>query len=61
LSKKTYAIAVYDYTAQADGDLTFKAGDRIEIVEKGEDENEWWVGRLNGAEGQFPANYTRIE
>jgi len=39
--------------------LTFKAGDKIEIVEKGDSGNEWWIGRLNGAQGQFPANYTQ--
>jgi amphiphysin len=59
LSKKEYVTALYDYTAQADGDLSFKAGDKIEIVEKGESGNEWWIGRLNGAQGQFPANYTQ--
>ena len=61
LSKKEYAVALYDYTAQAEGDLTFHAGDRIEIVKKGDDANEWWIGKFNGAEGQFPANYTRLE
>jgi len=60
-SKKEHALALYDYTAQAEGDLTFRAGDRIEIIRKGESGNEWWVGKLNGAEGQFPANYTRLE
>ena len=54
-------MALYDYTATADGDLTFKAGDRIEIVRKGEDGSEWWIGKLNGSEGQFPANYTQLE
>jgi amphiphysin len=61
LAKKVHAIALYDYKAQAEGDLTFKTGDRIEVIKKGEAENEWWVGRLNGVEGQFPANYTRVE
>ena len=61
LSKKEHTVALYDYTAQAEGDLTFKTGDRIEVVKKGEDGNEWWVGKLNGVEGQFPANYTQLE
>jgi amphiphysin len=60
-SKKEHAIALYDFTAQAEGDLTFKAGDRIEIIKKGGDANEWWIGKLNGVQGQFPANYTQIE
>ncbi|KAF7330344.1 SH3-domain-containing protein [Mycena venus] len=36
-------------------DLTFRAGDTIEIVE--ETNSDWWTGRLNGREGVFPANY----
>jgi amphiphysin len=52
---------LYDYTAQAEGDLSFKVGDRIEVVQKGEDGNEWWVGKVGGKEGQFPANYTKLE
>lgn len=46
--------ALYDYSAQADGDLSFRAGDVIEIVSRTQNENEWWTGRLNGKEGQFP-------
>ena len=60
-SRKELAVALYDYTAQTEGDLSFKVGDKIEIVEKGDDGNEWWVGRLNGSMGQFPANYTKLE
>lgn len=46
--------ALYDYTAQAEGDLSFRVGDVIEIVTRTKNENEWWTGRLNGKEGQFP-------
>ncbi|KAI8371772.1 uncharacterized protein BYT42DRAFT_581522 [Radiomyces spectabilis] len=52
-----YVIALYDYTAQADGDLTFKKNDRIEVVERTADQNDWWTGRLNGVTGIFPGNY----
>ena len=48
------ARALYDYEAQAAGDLSFTTGDTIEIVEKGASENEWWTGKLNGRQGQFP-------
>lgn len=48
------ATALYDYEAQAEGDLSFTTGDVIEIVQRGATENEWWTGRLNGREGQFP-------
>ena len=48
------AEALYDYEAQAAGDLSFTAGDSIEIVERGATGNEWWTGKLNGKQGQFP-------
>lgn len=46
--------ALYDYSAQAEGDLSFSAGDVIEIVTRTQNENEWWIGKVNGKEGQFP-------
>ena len=46
--------ALYDYEAQAHGDLSFSAGDVIEIVHRTENQNEWWSGRVDGREGQFP-------
>ncbi|KAJ2886933.1 BAR adaptor protein Hob1 [Coemansia asiatica] len=49
--------ALYDYTAQADGDLTFKEGDRIELVKRTEAKDDWWTGRLNGVVGVFPGTY----
>ncbi|KAL1974107.1 hypothetical protein VTN31DRAFT_5667 [Thermomyces dupontii] len=52
--------ALYDYEAQAHGDLSFSAGDIIEVVQRTDNTNEWWTGRLNGREGQFPANYVQL-
>ncbi|KAH7883953.1 hypothetical protein F5I97DRAFT_1938590 [Phlebopus sp. FC_14] len=54
-----YVTALYDFDAQADGDLSFKTGDRIEIVTKTESQQDWWTGRLNGAQGVFPGNYVQ--
>ncbi|GAA5944260.1 BAR and SH3 domain-containing protein [Sporobolomyces koalae] len=54
-----YVTALYDYVGQAEGDLSFNAGDKIEVVKKTESDQDWWTGRLNGYEGQFPANYTQ--
>ena len=48
------AEALYDYEAQAPGDLSFATGDVIEIVQRGASENEWWTGIINGRQGQFP-------
>jgi len=50
------ATALYDYEAQAEGDLSFVTGDVIEIVQRTANENEWWTGKLHGKSGQFPGN-----
>ncbi|KAI9734572.1 MAG: hypothetical protein M1834_002173 [Cirrosporium novae-zelandiae] len=52
--------ALYDYEAQAEGDLSFITGDVIEIVQRTQNENEWWTGRINGRQGQFPGNYVKL-
>ncbi|KAK4164847.1 BAR domain-containing protein [Cladorrhinum sp. PSN259] len=52
--------ALYPYAAQAEGDLSFEAGDMIEIVTRTQNDNEWWTGRLRGREGQFPGNYVQL-
>ncbi|KAJ3476179.1 hypothetical protein NLI96_g11340 [Meripilus lineatus] len=49
-----YVTALYDFDAQADGDLSFKIGDRIEIVEKSDSADDWWTGKLRGQQGVFP-------
>jgi len=57
--KVQYVVALYDFAAQADGDLSFNAGDRIELVEKTQSTEDWWTGRLNGKQGVFPGNYVQ--
>lgn len=52
--------ALYDYEAQAEGDLSFQTGDVIEIVSRTQNENEWWMGKVHGRKGQFPGNYVRL-
>ncbi|KII86333.1 hypothetical protein PLICRDRAFT_43928 [Plicaturopsis crispa FD-325 SS-3] len=54
-----YVVALYDFAAQADGDLSFNTGDRIEVVERGASAEDWWTGRLNGQQGVFPGNYVQ--
>lgn len=58
---KTYCVGLYAFEAQAEGDLSFNVGDRIEVLERTNDPDAWWKGRLNGREGIFPANYCRLE
>ncbi|KAF9929919.1 hypothetical protein FBU30_001078, partial [Linnemannia zychae] len=52
-------VALYDYDAQQDGDLSFRKDDRIEIVERTANTNDWWTGKLNGRQGVFPGNYVQ--
>ena len=54
-----YVTALYDFTAQNAGDISFKRGDRIEIIKKTDNVNEWWTGKVNGQVGQFPGNYVQ--
>lgn len=53
-SGHSYVTALYDYAAQAEGDLSFSKGDRIELLQKTDDVNDWWTGRYNGITGVFP-------
>ncbi|KAK2625775.1 hypothetical protein QTJ16_005087 [Diplocarpon rosae] len=50
--------ALYDYEAQAEGDLSFTTGDVIEIVTRTNNENEWWIGKVKGKQGQFPGQFS---
>ncbi len=52
--------ALYDYAAQAAGDLSFSAGQVIQIVQRTEDQNGWWTGVANGQQGVFPGNYVQL-
>ncbi|GAB5357476.1 hypothetical protein AAMO2058_000378100 [Amorphochlora amoebiformis] len=50
--------AVYSFKSSMIGELSFSAGDEIEVLERRE--SGWWIGRLkNGESGSFPCNYTR--
>lgn len=51
------ATALYDYEAQAEGDLSFATGEVIEIVQRTANDNEWWVGKIHGRQGQFPGMF----
>ncbi|KAI0935699.1 hypothetical protein AcV5_004045 [Taiwanofungus camphoratus] len=55
----SYVVALYDFAAQADGDLDFHAGDRIEVVERTESAEDWWTGRIGDRQGVFPGNYVQ--
>lgn len=54
------AVALYDFTGQEEGDLSFKKGDRIEVLKKPPGE-EWWVGKIGLRQGILPKNYVLLD
>uniref|UniRef100_A0A8C4PXQ7 Cortactin n=1 Tax=Eptatretus burgeri TaxID=7764 RepID=A0A8C4PXQ7_EPTBU len=53
------AVAVYDYQAAVEDEISFDPGDiitNIEMVDEG-----WWRGECNGRYGLFPANYVELQ
>lgn len=48
---------MYGYTAQQDDELTISPGDKVNIIEKYDE--DWWQGELNGQIGIFPASYVQ--
>mmetsp|Transcript_18534 Transcript_18534/g.20608 ORF Transcript_18534/g.20608 Transcript_18534/m.20608 type:complete len:413 (-) Transcript_18534:55-1293(-) len=52
------ATALWDFAGVDATELSFKAGDKITVLEKMGP--EWWRGELRGAQGLFPANYVKM-
>ncbi|KAK6631771.1 hypothetical protein RUM43_013835 [Polyplax serrata] len=52
------AIALYDYQAAADDEISFDPDDIITNIEKIDE--GWWRGTCNGLTGLFPANYVQL-
>ncbi|XP_047494137.1 abl interactor 2-like isoform X2 [Penaeus chinensis] len=48
-------IAVYDYSADKEDELSFSENAVIYVVKKNDD--GWWEGVMNGVTGLFPGNY----
>ena len=54
-----YATAVYTFVGDRPGDVAFKVGDKIRVIDHGDDTDDmWWFGETtDGRLGLFPANY----
>jgi len=53
-----YAIALYDYQATDDDEISFDPDDiitNLEFIDEG-----WWRGTCHGVHGLFPANYVEL-
>jgi hypothetical protein len=53
-----YAIALFDYDAVEDDELSFRAGDTITLI--GIAQPEWYFGDQRGKIGLLPANYVQV-
>jgi len=53
------AIAVYDYQAGDNDEISFDPGDVIADIEFIDD--GWWTGTIRGHSGLFPANYVELQ
>ena len=52
----TSALAKYPFTKDKKGDLSFKKGERLEVIKFLND--SWWLARnQTGETGQVPSNY----
>lgn len=49
--------ALYNYSTEDRGSLSFRAGDVIQVIT--ELESGWWDGIISGVRGWFPSNYCR--
>jgi len=59
--KGVYAIAMYDYEAGEDNEITFQEGE--EVIEIEYSSEDWWTGTVasSGQRGLFPANYVELQ
>mmetsp|Transcript_5336 Transcript_5336/g.7866 ORF Transcript_5336/g.7866 Transcript_5336/m.7866 type:complete len:260 (+) Transcript_5336:13-792(+) len=60
--QEVWVEAKYSYDKQKPDEISFRAGDRIKVLEK--HVSGWWSGELKGADGQmrrgnFPSNFVR--
>lgn len=60
---RTY-LALYDYSARTPEDLSFEAGERLEVTDQSLD--NWWLARSlkrgeEGRQGYIPSNYVALD
>lgn len=58
MGSSMYCMAVYDYDATCDEELTFTEGQIIRIVKKcvhDDVDDGWWMGQIGDVVGLFPS------
>ncbi|CAG5853966.1 unnamed protein product [Menidia menidia] len=51
-------VAIYDYTAANQDEMSFSQGQLINVLDK--NDPDWWKGEINGVTGLFPTNYVKM-
>jgi amphiphysin len=59
-SQALFAVALYAFQGEGQGDLSFAESDRIKVLKKTDSTDDWWEGELRGVKGSFPANYCKL-
>eukprot|EP01135_Chromosphaera_perkinsii_P002882 Nk52_evm37s229 gene=Nk52_evmTU37s229 len=57
-SGKKTVIALYEFEAKEEGELGFKEGDVITVLD--DSHPDWWKGEFKGWTGLFPANFVEV-
>ncbi|KAJ8462991.1 hypothetical protein ONZ51_g10553 [Trametes cubensis] len=57
-TKRARALWAYNEDGREPNDLSFSAGETVEIIE--ETNADWWTGKCRGKQGLFPSNYVEI-
>lgn len=60
-SHSKVVIALYTYNAKDDGDLSFRKGERLQILD--DSDPDWWLAKhmANNQKGYIPMNYVASE
>ncbi|KAA8897784.1 hypothetical protein TRICI_006661 [Trichomonascus ciferrii] len=58
-----FATAIYSFPGYEPGDVAFQLGDRIKVLDHGDETDScWWFGQTNdGRLGLFPYNYVKLD
>lgn len=61
--KDEYANALYTFAGNEPGDVGFRRGDRIRVLDHGDETDDmWWFGETDdGRVGLFPCNYVEVK
>ncbi|CDO57379.1 hypothetical protein DV113_001426 [Geotrichum candidum] len=62
-SPEEYGHARYTFSGSEPGDVAFREGDRIHILDHGDEtDDQWWFGQTaDGRMGLFPSNYVIVD